>query len=133
VKQAVMDTNEVARVEEVAGAVLPRVLPIEWRQLEDYTNAAVFVSSDGLKVIAEVELHGSAGMWLHVSFSRRDRDPSYFDMMRVKRLFVGKDRKAVQVLPAEAEHFNLHSHCLHIWSPLDNDPLPDLRREDGGL
>ena len=132
-KQAVMDTREMERVEAMGDELFPRVLPAEWRLLDDYSNARRWVSTDGITVIAEVELHGSAGAWLHVSFSRRNKDPSYFDMRRVKELFVGKSRKAIQVLPAEDEHFNFHPHCLHLWSPLEKDPLPDLRRQDGML
>lgn len=132
-KQAVMDTDEMARVECLVDSLMPRVLPAGWQRIDTYSSCHFFLCSDGVKVIAEVELHGSAGTWLHVSLSRRDRVPSYDDVKRVKDLFVGDRRKAIQVFPAKDEHFNFHPNCLHLWSPLDRDPIPDLRREDGGL
>jgi hypothetical protein len=32
-----------------------------------------------------------------------------------------------------AEHYNFHPHCLHLWAPLDEDPLPDFRAPNGAL
>jgi hypothetical protein len=127
-----LSPSDVSRVECLRDSLFPRVLPSSWQLLEDYSNAAHYMSGDGLGVIAEVELH-DGDAWLHVSFSRRSRIPSYEDMARVKSLFVGDDRKAIQVLPAKTEHFNLHPFCLHLYSPIDRDPLPDFRRKDGGL
>lgn len=124
--------TEIARLEIAFADVSPRVLPAGWRRLSDYANAAFYESIDGIRVIAEAELHGS-DVWLHVSLSRANRDPSYADMQRVKRLFVGAERKAVQVFPPEAEHYNFHPHCLHLWAPLGHDPLPNFLREDGQL
>jgi hypothetical protein len=46
-------------------------------------------------------------------------------------MFVGSARKAVMVLPAEEEHVNIHPFCLHLYSPLDRDPLPDFRMNGG--
>lgn len=103
------------------------------------------MSDDGIKVIAEVEVQeerlrfSALGRsmkheyWLHVSFSREDKVPSYDDMVRVKEKFIGAERKAIQVLPAEREHFNHHPFCLNIFSPLSHDPLPDFRTADGKL
>ena len=48
-------------------------------------------------------------------------------------LFIGRERKAIMVLPSESEHFDHHKHCLHWFSPLDRDPLPDFRHPTGGL
>lgn len=114
--------------------VFPRVLPAGWSQVgaNDYSNSRWLESSDGMRVGFEIEFI-DADLWLHVSFSRRDRDPNYFDMTRVKETFFGADRKAVMVLPKRSEHFNFAKHCLHLYSPLDRDPLPDFRAHDGGL
>jgi hypothetical protein len=121
---------DLARITCLRDGLFPRILPAAWSMLEDYLNAAHFMSADGLGVIAEVELHDDEA-WLHVSFSRRNRMPSYEDMARVKALFIGDDRKAIQVLPAKSEHVNLHPYCLHLYSPIDRDPLPDFRRVGG--
>ena len=76
-----------------------------------------------------VELDGRR--WVHVSLSRRDRMPSYDDMALVKRVFIGADRKAVQVFPQRREHYSLHEFCLHLWHCVDGDGLPDFRAQGG--
>jgi hypothetical protein len=126
---------EQKRIVDMFAEVFPRIVPagwLPWGAENDYYNCRWMLSTDGLKVAVEVEFIDDA-LWLHVSFSRRDRDPNYFDMQRVKDTFVGVDRKAVMVLPARHEHYNFAKHCLHFYSPLDRDPLPDFRAKDGGL
>lgn len=113
--------------------IFPRVLPADWICFDaNYFNSRWLRSTDGLKVCCEVEFNDS-DLWLHVSFSRQDRDPSYFDMKRVKDMFVGPSRKAIMVLPSKEEHYNFHKHCLHFWAPIDRDPLPDFRTASGEL
>lgn len=126
---------EQARIVEAFTEAFPRILPAGWAPWgseNDYYNCRWMLSTDGLKVAVEVEFIDDA-LWLHVSFSRRDRDPSYFDITRVKETFIGAERKAVMVLPKQSEHYNFAKHCLHLYSPLDRDPLPDFRAENGGL
>lgn len=126
---------EKQRIIDAFAEVFPRVVPAGWSTWgdeRDYYNCRWMLSSDGLKVAVEVEFIDDA-LWLHVSFSRRDRDPNYFGMTRVKDAFIGAERKAVMVLPKRSEHFNFAKHCLHLYSPLDSDPLPDFRAQDGGL
>lgn len=134
-----LTTFEQNRVVAALESVFPRVLPVGWRGwgADDFFNARWMISSDGLKVCCEVEMQehedGKRDIWLHVSFSRPDRDPSYFDMTRVKETFVGAHRKAIMVLPKREEHFSFAKHCLHFYSPLEADPLPDFRAECGSL
>jgi hypothetical protein len=45
--------------------------------------------------------------------------PSWDDMSRVKRDFLGEDVEAYQVLAKKSEHVNVHSFCLHMWAPVD--------------
>lgn len=125
---------EQERIVETFQRVFPRVLPAGWGQFgpDEYYNSRWLVSSDGLKVCVEVEFIDEA-LWLHCSFSRQGKDPNYFDMTRVKETFFGADRKAIMVLPKRDEHFSFAKHCLHLYSPLDGDPLPDFRAECGGL
>lgn len=133
-KEPVEQMSEPAarEVERRMDELTPRVLPAEWRQTMDAANARAFTSRDGLKVISEVErIDGEH--WLHVSCSRRDkRIPTWHDMKRVKSLFVGHQRKAVQVLPAEEQYVNIWE-VLHMYAPLDRDPLPDFRHPSGQI
>lgn len=108
--------------------VAPRVLPPQWECLPYMIGGLTFrQKQNGLGVILRVEEHGGA-RWLHVSCSFVDRLPTWDHLRAVKDLFVGRDRKAISVLPCEAEYVNAHPFCLHLWSPLERDPLPDFRR-----
>lgn len=114
--------------------IFPRVIPAGWSQSgpDEYFNCRWLESSDGMRICLEVEFVDEA-LWMHLSFSRRDRDPNYFDMTRVKDLFIGANRKAIMVLPKRDEHYSFAKHCLHLYSPIESDPLPDFRAQDGGL
>lgn len=81
--------------------------------------------------LAARELDGR--VWLHVSASRGSRLPSYADLVEVKELFIGRERKAVQVFPSRAEHVNIHPHALHLWHCVDGDVLPDFTHGSGSL
>lgn len=70
-------------------------------------------------------------LWQHVSASHTDRVPSYATLCRVKDLFFGPDASAVCLWPKTSEHVNAHPYTLHLWSPAQGDPLPDLL--NGGL
>lgn len=112
------------------------VLPAGWTGDAIGDNAAIFVRRDGLKVIQEVEQHEDQ-LWIHVSVSVangqvKGRLPSYEQLGEAKSLFIGDARKAIQVFPAKGEHFSMFE-VLHLFAPLERDPLPDLRRWDGGL
>ena len=118
------------RIEKTTRETLPKVLPPAWHLEAEFANARRYRSDFGVLVIAEVEMIG-ADMWLHVSFSRAASVPSYDDVTAVKALFVGRRRKAVMVFPSEEEHVNIHAYCLHLYAPLERDPLPDFRMVQG--
>lgn len=80
----------------------------------------------GLAIIASVELREDDQLWYHVSFSRRDRVPSYADSVWVKEIWLG-DRWAIQCFVPKAEHVNIHPNCLHLWHSLTSDrPFPNF-------
>ena len=108
---------------------MPRVLPPGWEQPVMPGSGNVLMNhAEGIGVIISVErIDGEK--WLHVSASRQSRVPSWADMMYVKQLFIGKGRKAIQVMPPTDEHVNTHPFVLHLWCNLERDPLPDFRRE----
>lgn len=89
--------------------------------------------NNGLFVIVGGEKHGGK-KWLHVSFSRKSRIPSYDDLLRVKKDFIGEDRKAVMVFPDKDHYVNLHPYCLHLYSCIDGDDgLPEFSEAFGTI
>lgn len=64
--------------------------------------------------------------WLHVTVSHPHRMPTYKELTEVKRLFIGKDRKAIMVFPEQENHVNIHETCLHLWCCLDEWGIPEF-------
>lgn len=71
--------------------------------------------------------------WVHASCSRYDRVPTYEDVKEVKASFIGMDRKAIMVFPEKRFYVNIHPYCLHLFSCLDGDGLPEFSGVVGGL
>lgn len=86
---------------------------------------------DDLMVLVSQSLESDDKVWLHVSMSRPTSLPSWGDVRRVKDAFIGRDAKAIQVLPKAAEYVNIHPNVLHLFHCLDGDVLPDFRRGTG--
>lgn len=119
-------TSPVDRIAELTAKHLPMVLPSGWREVTIYPSASVYVHTDGMSVIAEVRDERDGKLWLHVSCARGDRLPSWEDLKAVKNPFIGKNATALQVLPPEAKYVNVHPHCLHLWTCLDGEVVPDF-------
>lgn len=109
------------------------VLPPDWKIVETAPDGAYYKSTDGLAVIVSVATELDGKRWLHVSCSRAERLPSWFDLRRVKNVFVGEDKKAIQVLPPQTEYVNIHPNVLHMFHCLDGDALPDFTQGSGSL
>jgi hypothetical protein len=105
----------------------PVVLPANYSSIDEYDNAARFIRSDAMTVISEVAEYQNR-LWLHVSCAHADKLPSWSDLREVKTVFCGPKRLALSILPSEAEYVNIHPYVLHLWCPLDHDPIPDFRR-----
>lgn len=102
--------------------------PNHWRRLQDIIyppgsdNKAATVWEHkivGLRVLRSISTTKDGKQWIHVSVSRADRIPSWADLSKVKDEFIGEDQEAYQVLASSHDHVNLHSFCLHLWSPID--------------
>lgn len=111
----------------------PRTLQSNVRVVDDYVNAKrAMVRLDGvsLSIILEAECIDGK-LWLHLSVCPQSvkRTPSWDELRWCKEYFLG-DRKAVQVLPPRAEYVNAHPNVLHLYAPLEQDPLPDFRGTD---
>lgn len=88
---------------------------------------------NGLFVVVSGEKHGGK-RWLHVSFSRKNRIPEYKDLQRVRRDFIGIDKRSVMVFPKEENYVNEMATCLHLYTCLDgSDGLPDFTAGTGHI
>lgn len=114
----------------------PTMLPLNWTEFEAMMPPPMqraYRSRQGVLVITDCTKKADGKMWLHVSFSRKDRLPTYAEMCDVKKIFIGEDKTAYQVFPPSDRHVNIHGHCLHLWHCLDGDPLPEFSEELDGV
>jgi len=89
--------------------------------------------SKGLVVIQSVTKEQDGKQWVHTSYSRKNRIPSYEDTLFIKKNFIGDDLKAIMIFPEKKEHVNIHPFCLHLWFCLDSDGLPDFTHGSGSI
>ena len=108
-------------------AMAPRVLPFNWKRLEDFDGLVVYQGRSGLRVFLCVMRERDGKRWLHVSFSRREKLPDWEDVRAVKDLFIGKYEEALQVFPPQNEYVNVHPRTLHRWHCIDGRLTPDFR------
>lgn len=115
------------------------ILPDSWMMINGAADGASFamLNQSGaviLTVIASQKIEADYKRWIHISVARDDRLPSWDDVKMVKDLFIGKDKKAIQILPEEDKYVNINPNCLHLFYCLDDDGLPEFSgfREDVG-
>lgn len=94
--------------------------------------ARAYATKDKLAVIVSVAVYDDGREWLHVSMSRKNRIPSYSDIVLVKQSFIGVNKKAVMVFPEQENHVNIHNNCLHLFYCAEN-PLPEFSGFIGGM
>lgn len=67
--------------------------------------------------------------WLHVSVCGRARLPTWEELKDVKDVFVGIDRRAMQLLPRADEFININPFVLHLWCCLTEDIIPNFGKQ----
>ncbi len=112
-------------------ASIPR--PEGWKIVREWEDALMFRSTDGLLVQVSASMELDEKAWLHVSYSRRDKIPNWFDTKRVKSLFIGDDKTALCILPSKDKFVNIRETCLHLWHCLDGDVTPDFTHGTGSI
>ncbi len=111
-------------------------LPKHWSSVADFGPAGgayCHKFQPDLLVIVTASYMDDNRCWLHVSLSERDDVPTYSQLTKVKREFIGPESKAIMVLPAASEHVNLNENVLHLFCCLDADPLPDFTMGSGSI
>lgn len=108
-----------------------RTLPPGWTYRSDVPvidGGRSYSGPADLAVVESIGVEVDARRRQHVSVSRADRLPSWDDLLLVKRLFLGHDATALQVLPPSGKHISYHPYCLHLWVCLDGCVTPDFTR-----
>jgi hypothetical protein len=82
--------------------------------------------TDYMTIIRGMECHDGK-WWYHVSCSKTKQKklPSWKDLTEVKNIFIGHDKRAIQILPDIRHYVNLNPYCLHLFS-CDDDGLPEF-------
>lgn len=96
--------------------------------IKEAKDGYAYQTQNGLFVIQSIAVEDDKNTWMHTSFSRKSRMPTYDDMAMVKRLFIGDDQKAIMIFPDKAHHVNIHNFCLHFFTPLYHEPLPEFSK-----
>lgn len=86
-----------------------------------------------MRVIVSVSTEEDGRLWRHLSVSRPHSMPKWEDLVNVKEWFLGKESKAIQVIPPRSQYVNIHPFCLHLFECLSGDILPDFTRGSGSL
>lgn len=64
--------------------------------------------------------------WEHLSVSMPSRTPTWEQMCTMKDIFFEEEEVCVEYHPKKSEYVNNHSHCLHIWKPINSKlPVPE--------
>jgi len=77
--------------------------------------AAKYALGDLTIVISDYDDFGDGDKWKHVSISHPSREPTYAELLNVRRRMFPRKAEVVQVFPPNDEHVSLHPHCLHLW------------------
>jgi hypothetical protein len=93
-------------------------------------------SARALSLLVTIEDHSDGKKWVHISIAGLmgpGQTLTWDDLVFARDCTVGKDKKAIQVLPPEKEHVNVLANCFHLFHCLGEDPLPDFTRGKGIL
>ena len=109
-----------------------KALPIARTMGESAAEYMAGCTFNGLIILARARAYDHGTDWLHVSARRNSSLPTYEELTRIKRDFIGDDKKAVFVLPEKEKHVNIHNCCLHLFDSAAN-PLPDFTGGSGSI
>ncbi len=92
--------------------------PMEEGDIEENLRTGKFRNSmfvhDGFTVMFTVENYGTSA-YQHLSISRKDRYPTWDEIVLFRSLFFDDDDEVIQVIPKESNYVNVHDNCFHLW------------------
>ncbi len=78
--------------------------------------------------------HNDGREWIHASIAHTDRDPTYDELVTLRRAVWGDSGWAYQVFAPPERHYNFHEHALHLRGLSDGSPaLPDFSAPTGSV
>ncbi len=110
----------------------PSFPPQDWRILQEWGDGYALAHKAGIRVLVDVRWVSETEAWLHVSFSRASRLPSWEDTKIVKDAFVG-DNVAIICLPKVEDYINIHQFCLHLWHRVNGESCPNFTADIEGV
>lgn len=111
--------------------IYPAFPPDGWAILQEWGDGYALRHRSGVRVIIDVRFVNDAP-WLHVSYSRSSRLPSWEDTRLVKEDFIG-DNVAISVLPKGNDYVNIHQFCFHLWHSVAGETCPNFTAEVAGV
>ncbi len=107
-------------------------VPPGWDIVQDGIDGRLWRRRDNrMSVLASIAVELDEKQWLHLSIAHPSRMPTYKELVYLKRHWAGEDRKCIMVFPPRTEHVDFHHFCLHLFSCLEDDPLPDFTQGVG--
>jgi hypothetical protein len=111
--------------------IYPEFPPKGWSIIQDWGDGYA-LQCKNLRVIIDVRTLEDNMQWLHVSFSRSSYLPSWDDTKFIKECFIG-DNEAIMIFPKQEDYVNIHKFCLHLWSPITFNPIPNFTVDFNGI
>jgi len=83
-------------------------------QMKKIRNSHVWRSESNIKVFYSEDNTPKWGWLKHLSISKKDRYPTWDEIVMVKEKFLG-DIDVAMILPKKEDYINLHENCFHLW------------------
>ena len=100
----------------------PKGWTFVWITRIDVGYCAVYQhKASSLTVLRSIDDLGDGKLVLHVSVSRKGKQPTWEDLKRCKTLFMGPDVDAYHIIPRAGDHVNMNRHTMHLWTPWKED------------
>lgn len=100
-----------------------------WEQLQSHTGRMFGWGSLRIMVTDDDVYDASQDPWRHVSFSCKNRYPTWDELLAVRYEFFPPDVEVIQVFPPQAEYVNLHKFALHLWWNKARRLTPPMMKE----
>jgi hypothetical protein len=111
----------------------PDFPPRGWELTGKWGDGYALREPGGLRLLIDASCKSDGKLWLHVSVSRKKYPPSWDDLKRVKKEFIGDNHVAVIVFPEASDFVNIHPYCHHLWHCIEAETVPNFTGEIAGI